>query len=146
MSWPTVVSLLASAAGVLVLLESVWEWGSGGELPGPREGPAVLLGRAVVLAVAAGPYLAVAASAWAVRRDRRRARVVAGVAGAVLAIGLGGWVWAAGVVRGAERASGLVVVAGGQLATWLGGAIVTGGRAGRVAGPRAATDRGLDGE
>lgn len=100
------------------------------------------LGLLLAAGVAVMPFAVVAATAWAARTDRRVARVVAVVAALVLAIGLGGWGWAAQDREGfALMLAGLLFVPGAQLLVWLGGAVVAGRRASH-AEPSPAVGRG----
>jgi hypothetical protein len=100
------------------------------------------LGLLLAAGVAVVPFAVVAATAWAARTDRRAARSVAVVAVLVLAVGLGGWWWAAQDREGfALMLAGLLFVPGVQLLVWLGGAVVCGRRS-RQAEPGAAADGG----
>lgn len=123
----TVVSLAACLFGAAVPLA----WASA-HLPA-RPGLLLAAGVAVV------PFAVVAATAWAARTDGRAARVVAAVAVLVLAVGLGGWWWAARDREGfALLLAGPLLVPGTQLLVWLAGAVVSGqrGRPGRTRGGR----------
>src|SRR4051812_8168435 len=71
--------------------------------------------------IAAFPFAVVAATAWVVRDDRRASRVTAAVAWAVLAVGVGGWWWAAQDQLGFGLVLvGLLFVPGAQMLLWLG--------------------------
>lgn len=124
MRMETWVSLAVCLLGAAVPLAWV-----GPQLP---ERPGLLL----AAGVAAVPFAVVAATAWLVRADRRAARGVAAVAALVLAVGLGGWVWAArDRDESALALTGMLLVPGAQLMVWLGGAVVSGRRAGPTEPP-----------
>ena len=126
MRWQTGLSLIACGLGLLAPAAYLYRW-IPDKLGQLHRAPQELVQLIAVALIAAVPYVLVAGCAWAVRGEGQRSSVLTVVAIVALALGLGGWAWAAGLSRQWEHSVSLLVIAGVQLLVWLAGSIVASG-------------------
>lgn len=130
MRWQAALSWIVCGFGLLAPVGYLYRW-LPEKLQQAQDAARPELVRVVAIAaISSGVYVLVAGSAWVVRKEQRRSTVLAVVAVLVLAPGLVGWAYSAGVTREAEQSACLFVITGVQLLVWLGGSLVSGGGGG----------------